>query len=78
MLKKKMGMKLLVSLLIWEPKDPRDVENYQDRIYRSFVLGITNASTRHSRGERYLYTSLKAELPFDINQKLKKSQQKAP
>ena len=37
MLKKTMGMKLLVSLLIREPKDMRDVENYQDRIYRQFV-----------------------------------------
>lgn len=28
--------------------------------------------------EKGIYTSLKAELPFDINQKLKKSQQEAP
>ena len=28
--------------------------------------------------EKGIYTSLKAELPFDIDQKLKKSQQKAP
>ena len=28
--------------------------------------------------EKGIYTSLKGELPFDINQKPKKSQQKAP
>ena len=77
MLKKTMGMKLLVSLLIWEQKDPRDVENYQDRIYRQFVLGITTASTLHSRGERYL-NKPKRGAPLWYNQKLKKSQQKAP
>ena len=77
MLKKTMGMKLLVSLLIWEPKDLRDVENYQDRIYRNFNLfWVSQMQVHGTLGEKGIYTSLKAELPFDINLKLKKSHKK--
>ena len=42
------------------------------------LIWVSQMQVHCTLEEKGIYTSLKAELPFDINQKLKKSQQKGP
>ena len=46
--------------------------------FKVILFWVSQMQVHGTLGEKGIYTSLKAELPFDINQKLKKSQQKAP
>ena len=46
--------------------------------FTAILFWVSQMQVHGTLGEKGIHTSLKAELPFDINQKLKKSQQKAP